>query len=270
MSHSESNFCFLQPDWPDLLSEARRAEAAAHADPRTACFYARRTLELAVAWLYQAEGGRGGCLRMPYKADLSAFLFEPSFQQLVGSAVHAKMDVIRRVGDRPAAGLQFRADLLPPPAGTAAAQEQAASRAAQVAAQEALAKQAQALAERDAALREATARNAALDAELAHYRAEIAAAKAANAAQPAQAHDYNEAATRDLFIDLLLKEAGWALDQPRDREFEVQGMPNNEGKGFVDYVLWSGERPLAIVEAKRTRRSAQGAAAACPGKRASR
>jgi hypothetical protein len=95
-----SNFGFLQPDWPDLLAEARRAEAAAHADPRTACFYARRTLELAVAWLYQAEGGRGGSLRMPYKADLSAYLFEPSFQQLVGPAVHAKMDVIRRLGNQ--------------------------------------------------------------------------------------------------------------------------------------------------------------------------
>ena len=166
----------------------------------------------------------------------------------------------RRVGDRPAAGLQFRADLLPRPAAIDSAQEQAASRAAQAAAQEALAKQAQALAERDAALREAAARNAELDAELARYRAEIAAAKAANAAQPATAHDYNEAATRDLFIDLLLKEAGWALDQPRDREFAVQGMPNSsggEGKGFVDYVLWSGEIPLALVEAKRTRRSAQ-------------
>lgn len=295
MSTAPSNFAFLQPDWPDLLAEARRAEAAAHVDPRTACFYARRTLELAVAWLYQAEGGRGGCLRMPYKADLSAFLFEPSFQQLVGPAVHAKMDVIRRLGnqavhharpvppqdalnalrelfhvafwlaqqyahrvaDRPAAGLQFRVDLLPKPAAIDTTAEQAASRAAQVAAQEALAQQAQALAERDAALREAAARNAALDAELARYRAEIAAAKAANAAQPATAHDYNEAATRDLFIDLLLKEAGWALDQKRDREFEVQGMPNHEGKGFVDYVLWSGELPLAIVEAKRTHRSAQ-------------
>ena len=295
MSSAPSNFVFLQPDWPDLLAEARRAEAAAHAEPRTACFYARRTLELAVAWLYQAEGGRGGCLRMPYKADLSAFLFEPSFQQLVGTAVHAKMDVIRRlgnqavhharpvppqdalnalrelfhvafwlaqhytrrVGDRPAAGLQFRVDLLPKPAAIDTTAEQAASRAAQVAAQEALAQQAQALAARDVALREAAARNAALDAELARYRAEIAAAKAANAAQPASAHDYNEAATRDLFIDLLLKEAGWALDQKRDREFEVQGMPNNEGKGFVDYVLWSGEIPMAIVEAKRTRRSAQ-------------
>jgi hypothetical protein len=47
-------------------------------------------------------------------------------------------------------------------------------------------------------------------------------------------HDYNEAATRDLFIDLLLKEAGWALDQPRDREFEVQGMPNNRAR-----ALWT-------------------------------
>ncbi|MCC6466477.1 MAG: DUF4145 domain-containing protein, partial [Planctomycetes bacterium] len=294
-----SNFSFLQPDWPDLLAEARRAEAAALADPRTACFYARRTLELAVAWLYQAEGGRGGSLRLPYKADLSAFLFEPSFQQLVGSAIHAKMDVIRRLGnqavhhsrpvapqdalaalrelfhvafwlaqhyarrvaDRPQAVLQFRAELLPPPASAAMAKEQAASRAAQAAAQEVLQRQAQALAERDAQLREAAARNAALDEELARYRAEIAAAKAANAANaaaPAPEHDYDEAATRDLFIDLLLKEAGWALDQPQDREYPVQGMPNAQGKGFVDYVLWGADgKPLALVEAKRSRRSAR-------------
>ncbi|RMA59800.1 hypothetical protein C8C96_0809 [Acidovorax sp. 100] len=52
MSTLSSNFSFLQPDSPDLLAEARRAEAAAHVDPRTACFYARRTLELAVAWLH--------------------------------------------------------------------------------------------------------------------------------------------------------------------------------------------------------------------------
>lgn len=297
-----SNFSFLQPDWPELLAEARRAEAAALTDPRTACFYARRTLELAVAWLFKAEGGRGGCLNMPYKADLSAFLFEPSLQQLVGPAVHAKMDVLRRLGnhavhqaravpvqdaqnalrelfhvafwlarhyarrvsDRPDPALQFCPEWLPQPADpNALAQAQnasSASRAAQVAAQEALQKQADALAERDAALREAAARNAALDAELAQTRAEFAAAKAVNAAAaaPAQAHDYHEAATRDLFIDLLLKEAGWALTDARDREFEVQGMPNAQGKGFVDYVLWGDDgKPLAIVEAKRSRRSAK-------------
>ena len=99
MTTSHSNFAFLQADWPALFAEAGKAEQAALTDPRTACFYARRTLELAVVWLFQAEGGRGGKLQMPYKPDLSAFLFEPSFKILVGPALHAKMDVIRKQGN---------------------------------------------------------------------------------------------------------------------------------------------------------------------------
>ncbi|MFZ3219071.1 MAG: DUF4145 domain-containing protein, partial [Rhodoferax sp.] len=94
-----SNFAFLQAEWPALYAEGLRAEQAALTDPRTACFYARRTLELAVVWLFQAEGGRGGKLQMPYKPDLSAFLFEPSFKVLVGPGLHAKMDVIRKQGN---------------------------------------------------------------------------------------------------------------------------------------------------------------------------
>lgn len=78
-----SNFSFLQAEWPALFAEAGKAEQAALVDPRTACFYARCTLELAVVWLFQAEGGRGGKLQLPYKPDLSAFLFEPSFKVLV-------------------------------------------------------------------------------------------------------------------------------------------------------------------------------------------
>jgi type I restriction enzyme, R subunit len=35
----------------------------------------------------------------------------------------------------------------------------------------------------------------------------------------------------------------------------VAGMPNEQGRGFVDYVLWGDDgKPLALVEAKRTRR----------------
>ena len=98
---------------------------------------------------------------------------------------------------------------------------------------------------------------AALEAELAALRAEVAAAKAANAAVT-DTHDYDEAATRDAFIDLLLNEAGWPLDKPQDREFPVSGMPNNTGDGFVDYVLWGDDgKPLGLVEAKRTRRDAR-------------
>src|SRR5438445_375679 len=74
----------------------------------------------------------------------------------------------------------------------------------------------------------------ALDEELKKVRAEIANLKKKNAARP-DTHDYSEAATREYFIDLLLKEAGWSIDRPEDTEFEVDGMPNTEGKGYVDY-----------------------------------
>ncbi|WP_295585470.1 DEAD/DEAH box helicase family protein [uncultured Lamprocystis sp.] len=66
-------------------------------------------------------------------------------------------------------------------------------------------------------------------------------------------HDYNEIETRDAFVDLLLQEAGWSLDQAREREFPVTGMPNEQGQGYVDYVLWGDDgRPLAIIEVKRS------------------
>jgi type I restriction enzyme R subunit len=45
-----SQFAFLGREWPDIFEAALRAEYAVFGDPRMACFYARRTLELAVAW----------------------------------------------------------------------------------------------------------------------------------------------------------------------------------------------------------------------------
>ena len=73
--------------------------------------------------------------------------------------------------------------------------------------------------------------------------------------------DYSEAETRKLFIDLLLEEAKWqVLDKegaivPSKAciEIEVEGMPNSQGIGYVDYVLFGANgKPLAVVKAKRT------------------
>lgn len=73
--------------------------------------------------------------------------------------------------------------------------------------------------------------------------------------------DYSEAQTRKFFIDLMLNEAGWdVLDVEGAKmpskagiEIKVLGMPNNEGVGYVDYVLFGANgKPLAVVEAKRT------------------
>ena len=101
------------------------------------------------------------------------------------------------------------------------------------------------------ALRERDDLAAAKDAEIEQLRAQIKAAQAAHTLPDTR--DYSEAKTRELIIDELLREAGWPLDDERDREFEVTGMPNEKNTGYVDYVLWGADGlPLAVVEAKRT------------------
>jgi type I restriction enzyme R subunit len=272
-----SQFAFLQSEWPAVFEAAGKAEAAVHADPRTACFHARRALELVVAWLYKHDEA----LRLPYQDNLSALIHDPSFKQAAGEAVFSKARVINTLGNRavhghreipaadalvavrelfhvcywlvhtygriarPSPDLVFDPGKLPTPA---PAPKHTADQLLQLQT---------ALHATDEKLAEVLADRDALDDELKRLRAEVAAAKQVAAAQP-DTHDYSEAETRDYFIDLLLKEAGWPLDQPRDREFEVAGMPNSKGKGFVDYVLWGDDgKPLAIVEAKRTRRDSR-------------
>jgi type I restriction enzyme R subunit len=272
-----SQFAFLQREWIVVFEAASKAEDAVNADPRTACFYARRALELAVNWAYKHDPG----LRLPYQDNLSALIHDPSFKQAAGEAVFNKARVINTLGnrsvhshrpvpesdalaalrelfhvaywfartyarvERPASGLKFDPAMLPRPV------QAAKQTAEQLQALEAR------LRERDESLAALLADKTALDEELKRLRAEIAKAKQAAAAVP-DTHDYSEAETRDYFIDLLLKEAGWPLDQARDREFEVSGMPNQDSKGFVDYVLWGDDgKPLGLVEAKRTRRDAR-------------
>jgi len=273
-----SQFAFLQAEFAPVHEHARKAENAARSDPRAACFYARLALETAVGWMY----ARDAALRAPYDTALAALIFEPSFRKLVGDGLVTKAKLVKDYGNRavhdarpvapqaaatslrelfhfsywlartyakgakPDPRLQFSVDALPRlahvEATTLARLQEIARRSAEQAK------------EREAARVRSEAERAELDAELARLRAEIAQIKTANAATP-DAHDYNEAETRDAFIDLLLHEAGWALDKTSDREFKVTGMPNAAGEGFVDYVLWGDDgKPLGLVEAKRSRK----------------
>ena len=273
-----SHFAFLQREWPDIYDATARAERAVNFDPRTSCFYARRSLELAVGWAYKHDAS----LKLPYEDKISALIHDPSFKLVAGEAVFSKARVINTLGnravhgaraipvddavtavrelfhlaywfartyaraERPSPDLQFDPEKLPKP--DPSKSKQTAEQLRQLEAS---------LKERDEKLATILADRSALDEELERLRAEVAEAKKAAAAVP-DTHNYSEAETRDAFIDLLLKEAGWPLDQERDREFEVAAMPNKEGKGFVDYVLWGDDgKPLGLVEAKRTRRDSR-------------
>lgn len=277
-----SQFSFLQAEFSEVHSLVSHAESIARTDTRGACVYARLALETVVNWLYRHDG----TLRDPFETTLSARIHEATFQTLVGKALVAKARIVKDLGNKaahepksvpfanaaislreffhisywlartyakgakPGPALSFSQDALPANTTIAAATLAELQDVAKHF-DESVKRRDEAEAQR---LTSETGRKK-LEKEIAELRAAVAAAKAANAAVP-DTHDYNEAATRDAFIDLLLSEAGWKFTQPGyDTEYPVKGMPNNSGDGFVDYLLRGDDgKPLGIVEAKRTKR----------------
>jgi len=274
------NFDFAMARWPQIGDAARRAEGYVWSDPRASATYTRRAAELFTGWIYTAEG-----LERPADTTFAGLSRARGFADIVGRNVTLKLDIVRRIGndavhkeadvpiDRALGSLDqlhqvlqwlaytygdvdaplplpFDRALIPPPLAGVVRHARAELERAQ-AENERIDRELAELRERDAEARR----------ELEGARAEIAALKAANveinaAAQRPDPATLNEAQTREFAIDELLGEAGWPLDQQRDREWPVTGIPTPSGAGRVDYVLWGDDgRPLAVVEAKRTSRS---------------
>src|SRR6266481_2437201 len=270
------NFAFLETEWPDLHEAAAKVESLARTDARSCCFYARRTLEFAVHWLYEHDAS----LRKPYDDNLSALIYEPTFKQDLPGELFLKVKTIKEVGNL---AVHSRKPITERDAlratkelfhflywlartytrGSAAQYENIAWNEQKLPARQvsvsvktldqlkALEEQ---LRERDRELADKAKALADTDTQIALLREQIAEAKKQNELIPDD-HDYSEAETRDYFIDLMLSEAGWPLENVEDREYPVTGMPNEKGEGFVDYVLWGNDGlPLAVVEAKRTKK----------------
>ncbi len=77
--------------------------------------------------------------------------------------------------------------------------------------------------------------------------------------------ELNEAETRRKLIDIELHSRGWDIDLVTGKnteqvtfEEQVDGQPTDSGIGYCDYVLWGDNgKPLAVVEAKRTRENVE-------------
>lgn len=267
-----SNFAFLPDELRAIADSAMTAESHIMADPRAACFHARFTLEAVVQWLYRHDNS----LRMPYDRNLGALLHEPTFQNLLPQAVFQKARVIQKIGNqavhnarevREYDALQTVKELhhicywlvrtYAPTASRDGASwqhnrvPQPISHKDVVPRDELLALEQQLEEQNATSLKQQQERDA-LDTELQVLRDQLAERRAQSEQQP-DTHDYSEAKTRLYLIDVDLHRAGWPLNQKQDREYEVTGMPNNQGVGYVDYVLWGDDgKPLAVVEAKKT------------------
>ncbi|MCD8008883.1 MAG: DEAD/DEAH box helicase family protein [Clostridiales bacterium] len=89
--------------------------------------------------------------------------------------------------------------------------------------------------------------NAALKAELTARRAQQ---QQDYVPKPLELSEYD---TRKLYIDEMLRTAGWTEGRDWLNEVHVSGMPNKSGAGRAAYVLYDdAHRPLAVIEAKRT------------------
>lgn len=228
-------------------------------------------------WAFRSDPN----LKLPYQDNISALVHEPSFKRAAGPAVFTKAKFINTLRNR---AVHEEKPIRPADAEGAVRElfhvcfwlARTYARAQKP--DEKLSFNAAFLSRRDDVLKRAfvqlkeqqgelDAKNGELtklladkenlDDELRRLRKEVAVARKAAEALPAT-HNYDEAATRDRFIDLLLREAGWPLDGKDDLEFRVEGMPNNQGVGFVDYVLWGRDgKPLGLVEAKRTKKDAR-------------
>jgi len=261
------NFTFLEQRFPDVAEIATLAERSVYRDSRGACFHARHALERLVIRIFKFDK----TLTTPDSQNLYNYMHDSAFRELLPEPVWLKADLIRDQGNtavhgkktpKPETALRLVQELahvfywagrtyfkggaeklatysydesvIPT--------ETTGGRPSSVAELEQLKKK----------LDESDAEKLRLEENLKAVQEELAAIRAENEAVP-ETHDWNEAETRRLIIDLELLRAGWTLDAPRDREYEVTGMPSAKGIGYADYVLWGDDgRPLAVIEAKKT------------------
>jgi len=284
----QSNFDFLNEHWAFLLQDAKQVEAYALRDPRAASIYARRTLEIALKWLFANDTA----LKAPYEKSLAAMIHAPSFAQnikkglfhdikfihrLGNIAVHGDQTISEQEGLKATLALhqflgwlarvytrdgakpeQFHIAWLPKPSTGAEAAEPTLS-------VEQLEKIQADLKAKDEAAEAANKKLTQSETELAELKEQLALLQQVKETNQKTigSDEYTEAQTRELIIDVMLREAGWNPKAKNVEEFEVLDcMPTKSGErtgtGYVDYVLWGNDgKPVALVEAKRTRSDAQ-------------
>ena len=260
-----TNFDFLQSDteFQAFSSACIEAEKSIAVSPALCALGVRKSAELAVKWLYSVDK----LLTLPAKDNLSALIFNPSFEDSMDEDMMGKLKFIVKLGNfaahtdknvtRREATLTlgclfdvvlfidycygssykdrvFDETLLPTETAAVSKAELERLKSALDAKDD----------ERQKLLDDLKQ----MQAEMEHLRADNAASRGEYAAGTK-----SEADTRKSYIDVDLKAMGWRFRVDCFEEVPVFGMPTDSGSGFVDYVL-NGDngRPLAVVEAKKT------------------
>ncbi|WP_338357502.1 DEAD/DEAH box helicase family protein [Yeosuana marina] len=279
-----SNFDFIKSDFPELYAQSVEAEKYVFKAPKYAALQCRIALELTVNWLYDNDPD----YERPYDTTLSSLMYHDDFKNDIKETLLNELTLVRKIGNSAAHGKRvndrealiclrsvfrllsfiginyneespvipaFNEALIPTGEVNEKTLKQLQDKSDAV---EKLLAEKKIQLERTNELQK---ENSLLKLQVDQQQKELKGRKEERQIEV----DFEEvipiltpeAETRKLFIDVLLKEAGWDNLQPhRDLEYKVTGMPlsvNPTGIGYVDYVLWDDNgMPLAVVEAKKT------------------
>ncbi len=261
----KSNFSFIPSQWASLAQEPKEAEQQVYGAPLYAAMLCRKSLEEWVRWMYEHDAD----LTLPYDTSLNGLIHDQGFKNVVAPLQFNHINLIRKLGnaavhtnakikpqevlyalrllrgfivwvtfmygEEKPAWLPFSEDFIPKENGKDKSKEE--------------------LQQLEKAFHAQQSELKKLQEEL----AQIKLLKEQNASFIPPPIDPNEDTTRKMYIDTLLREAGWDPFGFNVPEYEVKNcMPQangNSGTGKVDYVLWGDDgKPLAVVEAKRTSR----------------
>lgn len=279
-----TNFSFLKTEFPDIYSDAAEAEKHAIVAPRYCALLCRCVIENAINWLYQNDLS----LTTPYDKKLVSLLHEQCFLEILPTGMFQELNLIRLTGNNAAHGKTvtrteslfciknlfrftsflshyysvsnpdippFNAAFIPDGKENDKQVKELQAIASQLAAQQELLHEERQKREEQAQEMEL------LRLQIEKHQAEVNSRKEERKQQLTVEESapvlVSEAETRKMYIDILLRDAGWDnLRKGRELEFEVKGMPPvvcPSGTGYADYVLWGDNGlPLAVIEAKRT------------------
>ena len=279
-----SNFQFLYKEWPAIFKEAKEAEQLTLTSPKASAMIARSALEKTVEWLYQNDEE----LEWPYDAKLSSLIHEHCFREIIKPSMFREINLIRLTGNNAAhgksishdqsiasiknlfrflsfLGLYYSEDDIDIPVFNMGQIPDGNEQKETLKVLQKLEYQLEQSREQD---KEERAKIKAQAEQIELLKKQLENQQKVTTQRRVQREKVKnpennipilipESVTRKLYIDVLLKEAGWdQLTEGRELEYEVKGMPlstNPTSIGKVDYVLWDKNgAPLAVIEAKKT------------------
>lgn len=233
------NFQFLNDTFSQFYPQAHKAESYLQTDAEVCAIFCRKALEEMVYWMFETDRALE---TIDESVDnLNSLIHKPNFKRLIGSNLFTDINAVRRTGN-----LAVH------------------DKTKKVSAKDAYTCiiNLHAFAQWLASYYSGTIYNEPFSVnkigiavnEITASLAEIPVAPQ-NITQTASGLEYHspsEALTRELYIDILLKEAGWLIGTANTKA-EYQLKHSKSGLDKADYVLFGDDgKALAVVEAKKT------------------